>query len=272
MTLNKTNMAKTFDLTSQNYGGGTDFFTIGAKKLFNWADLNDGINLLDYGTGRGAALFAAVEYLNGSGTVTGIDISEQMISQLQNEVNDKNIQNVSLAVMDGENLKFNENTFDVVISSAVIHLIEDKLAGLKQIYRVLKTGGVFAFSVPGEPPSSEWAFHKELYEKYLPTINPKLWQPSQDQKNTDYLMLLKEAGFVDISTEHMPVEISFKNADEFWNWQMSHSRRGFIEALSEDNKNNYKKEVYESINKMGDNIVMVRDSLFIKAHRHKGSS
>ena len=62
------------------------------------------------------------------------------------------------SVANGHHLPFEDNTFDKVICSEVLEHIPDFQAVLAEISRVLKTGGVFAVSVPRFGP--EWVCWK----------------------------------------------------------------------------------------------------------------
>jgi SAM-dependent methyltransferase len=68
-----------------------------------------------------------------------------------------------------EKLPFADNFFDCVFAFEVLEHIEDDLAALKEVYRVLKKGGVFVFSVPLKRKfwsvADEVAGHKRRYER-----------------------------------------------------------------------------------------------------------
>ena len=45
-------------------------------------------------------------------------------------------------------MPYPNNTFDVVLCSMVLHYVEDFETGLREIYRVLKPGGLAMLPVP----------------------------------------------------------------------------------------------------------------------------
>lgn len=51
-----------------------------------------------------------------------------------------------------ENLKFEDNSFDIFITQDVFEHINNPFAAFKEIYRVLKPGGVHIFTVPIDSP------------------------------------------------------------------------------------------------------------------------
>ncbi len=96
-------------------------------------------NVLCIGCGTGEECF----YLKslGAKTVTGIDISEGMIS-----VAKKNFPDLDFIVGDVENLKFKNNSFDFIYSSLTMHYISDWKKPLQKIYSLLKPKSKFLFS------------------------------------------------------------------------------------------------------------------------------
>jgi ubiquinone/menaquinone biosynthesis C-methylase UbiE len=62
-------------------------------------------------------------------------------------------------VMSGENLPFQDNTFDCVVSTFTLCSIEDVSQAVSEVYRVLKPGGMFLFLEHGlsaEPGVQKW--------------------------------------------------------------------------------------------------------------------
>ncbi len=71
--------------------------------------------------------------------LTGIDFSEKMISKAKEKVTGH--KNIQLLVMDAQNIKFADNSFDTVVTSFVFCSVPDPVQGLKEIRRVCKNGG-----------------------------------------------------------------------------------------------------------------------------------
>lgn len=97
--------------------------------------------VLDLGCGSGNNCLKAVQL--GASYVMGIDISKNMI-ELAEKVNaNKKIEYKNLEM---ENISSINQKFDVVTSSLAFHYIEDYNKLLKDIYKLLKTGGKLIFS------------------------------------------------------------------------------------------------------------------------------
>lgn len=103
-------------------------------------------NLLDFGCGQKpyADLFVNVK------SYIGVDI---LISGHNHE------NSVVDVFYDGQQLPFADDTFDVVFSSEVLEHVPNMSSSLNEIYRVLKPGGKFIFTMP-----FLWGEHEEPYD------------------------------------------------------------------------------------------------------------
>ena len=72
--------------------------------------------------------------------LTGIDFSEKMISKARKKYGKWD--NLQLLEMDAENMQFEDNTFDTVVTSCVFCSVPDPVRGLKEIKRVCKKDGI----------------------------------------------------------------------------------------------------------------------------------
>ena len=71
--------------------------------------------------------------------LTGIDFSEKMISKARGKATGS--KNIQLFVMDAQNMEFDDNSFDTLVTSCVFCSVPDPVQGLKEIRRVCKNGG-----------------------------------------------------------------------------------------------------------------------------------
>ncbi|MFA5587261.1 MAG: class I SAM-dependent methyltransferase [Mariniphaga sp.] len=90
---------------------------------------------LEVGIGTGKN----IPYYPADVDLTGIDFSEKMISKAKEKV--AGGKNIKLMEMDAENMKFDDNSFDTVVTSCVFCSVPDPIQGLKEIRRVCKNGG-----------------------------------------------------------------------------------------------------------------------------------
>jgi phosphatidylethanolamine/phosphatidyl-N-methylethanolamine N-methyltransferase len=73
--------------------------------------------------------------------VTGIDLSEPMLEKARDRVARKGIRNVRLLEMDAADLKFADDTFDIVYAPYLISVVPDPVAVAKEMRRVCRPGG-----------------------------------------------------------------------------------------------------------------------------------
>lgn len=97
----------------------------------------DPIRILDVGCGTGANL----EMLSQFGAAEGVDVSDDALEFCRRK---------GLSVQKGlaETLPYEDETFDVTTALDVVEHLDDDIAGLKEMYRVTKTGGYSLIFVP----------------------------------------------------------------------------------------------------------------------------
>jgi len=91
------------------------------------------------GTGINAALYPR------DCTVTGIDFSAKMLKKASKRIAHKGISNVRLIEMDAADLKFADDTFDIVYAPYVISVVPDPVAVAREMHRVCRPGGRIVF-------------------------------------------------------------------------------------------------------------------------------
>jgi len=97
-----------------------------------------GGRILEVGVGTGLSL---PDY-SWTNRLTGIDLSAPMLRKAKARAAEHRLTNVDgLAVMDAQNLGFQDGVFDVVVAQYVITAVPDPEATLDEFVRVLKPGG-----------------------------------------------------------------------------------------------------------------------------------
>ena len=103
--------------------------------------LNAGERVLDLGSGAGTDSLVAAQMVGEQGRVTGIDMTPAMLAKARAAAAEMGLANVEFVEGDAEQLPFEDESFDVIISNGVIDLIPDKDAVFSELHRVLAHGG-----------------------------------------------------------------------------------------------------------------------------------
>lgn len=121
----------------------------GLSEVYEWpafqrllpASLQD-LRILDLGCGFG--YFAREARARGARQVTGVDLSERMLTAARAATRDDGIVFVHASL---EDYVPERDAFDLVVSSLALHYIADYAAVVRKVAACLRTGGRFAFSV-----------------------------------------------------------------------------------------------------------------------------
>jgi demethylmenaquinone methyltransferase/2-methoxy-6-polyprenyl-1,4-benzoquinol methylase len=109
-------------------------------------------SVLDVATGTAAVAIAMAE--RWGCTVTGIDQSPDMLAQGRLAVADAGVgDRVTLQQGEAERLPFPDASFDAATFTYLLRYVADPAATLREIARVVRTGGVIASLEFGVPPS-----------------------------------------------------------------------------------------------------------------------
>jgi ubiquinone/menaquinone biosynthesis C-methylase UbiE len=125
------NLLSSTNIFQQNY-------TFVAKDIGNYCTAG---SILDIGTGPGWLLMKIHDQLPDL-RVTGLDVSPSMVAKARKNIEKAGLSDVIEMKQGSANaLPFDDNTFDVIVSTGSIHHWKQPEAGLNEVHRVLKPGG-----------------------------------------------------------------------------------------------------------------------------------
>jgi SAM-dependent methyltransferase len=110
------------------------------------AELRAGETVLDLGSGGGIDVILSAKRVGPSGTVYGLDMTEEMLALAQQNSRQAGVPNVHFLKGVIEQIPLPAESVDVVISNCVINLSTDKPAVLTEIARVVRPGGRIGIS------------------------------------------------------------------------------------------------------------------------------
>ncbi len=169
------------------------------RPFYDFSDVIRRINLrkrskiLDVGCGNGRNLLPFKGH-----DLYGLDFSREML-MFAKKFSDKHDLNIKLVQGDARSLPFKSNTFDLILSIAVLHHLRNPLIALMEIHRVLKPGGTLVASVWNKWQSRflvdsilrrrevfvPWRTGNVVYKRYYRLLSKK-----------DLKQLLRMAGFL----------------------------------------------------------------------------
>jgi ubiquinone/menaquinone biosynthesis C-methylase UbiE len=99
------------------------------------------LKVLDVGTGFGINVAFLAGWLSKGSAVWTVDPSEEVLTDVKAALDKESARLVTFAVATADDLDFGDGFFDVVVSVMVLHHVEKLQPALKEMARVLKTGG-----------------------------------------------------------------------------------------------------------------------------------
>jgi phosphatidylethanolamine/phosphatidyl-N-methylethanolamine N-methyltransferase len=125
-----------YTLYTPGYDLVAKYFRDSRRKSISSLEIKSGDRILIVGAGTGLDL----EFMPNDCDIIATDITPSMIERVKRR-NRKLKRNVQAIVMDGQNLKFPDNSFDKVILHLILAVIPDPIKCIQESERVLKQGG-----------------------------------------------------------------------------------------------------------------------------------
>ena len=112
-----------------------------AKKRLQYAlktmGFPDEARVLEVGVGTGLSLSSYPSHIR----LTGVDLSESMLAEAQQLIDDHDWQHVDVMPMNAEKLEFDDDSFDIVTAFHTISVVSDPRAMMSEVVRVCRPGG-----------------------------------------------------------------------------------------------------------------------------------
>lgn len=103
-------------------------------------EIPNGSFVLDVGTGTGIIPFGICHKAQ---KIIATDISAEMIKIARQKQKALNVENIDFQIQDSYKLTFPDNSFDVVIATNLLHLVQNPEEPIKEVKRVMKSNGIF---------------------------------------------------------------------------------------------------------------------------------
>ncbi|HEX6580161.1 MAG TPA: class I SAM-dependent methyltransferase [Actinomycetota bacterium] len=188
-----------------------------SAKLIELAELRAGDRVLDVGGGYGEPSLSAARVVGPDGRVVCTDISEEMLATARDRATEAGIHNVEFVARDAEDLDYDDETFDAVISRATLMFLPDVPGTLRRLHGFLRPGGTLAASVWGPIPAVQFAAAFPIVSQELELPPPPPGRPGAFALSdlAKLAALVTDAGFRDVETGTLPVIFETDSPEEF---------------------------------------------------------
>jgi O-methyltransferase/aklanonic acid methyltransferase len=236
--------AAVFGRAAETYDTVIPLFAEFGAQLVELADLQPGESVLDVGAGRGATLVPAAQRVGPSGRVLGVDLSEEMVALLSGDVEQLGLANATVRRMNAEALDVTAESFDVALSSFVLHLLPRPASAAANLWRALRPGGRVGASAP-TGVGAHWDFLMPLLRRFAPRAVRAI--PIPFRPDFDLALVLQSAGFR--IQRSIDAEVAFVFADEWawWDWVWSAGMRALLECLPAEDLEELRREAFSEL-------------------------
>ena len=157
------------------------------------AELREGENVLDLGSGGGIDVILSARRVGAEGMAYGLDMTDEMLELARRNAADAQVDNVEFLKGYIEEVPLASESVDVVISNCVINLSADKPKVFAEMHRVLRPGGRIGIT---DVVASDELTAEQRAERgtHVGCIAGAL-------SFAEYRIELEQAGFEDISVE-----------------------------------------------------------------------
>ena len=147
-------------------------FRPGQRKLVSMMECSPTDKVLEIGIGTGTSY----KYYPMETEVTGIDISPDMLKKARTNIRKHNLLNKNVIMMNGEQLKFEDNSFDKVAGMYVVSVTQNPNLLIKEMKRVCKPNGDI-YLVNHFSFETDSKFLKILEKGLMPVSKYLGWRP-----------------------------------------------------------------------------------------------
>jgi len=211
-----------------------------AERALQRAGLRPEMRVLDVAAGSGALSLPAAR---AGAAVVATDISPAMVDRLEARARKEGLADLEARVMDGHDLEFEDDTFDIAGSQFGVMLFTDLKQGLSELVRVTRPGGRVLLVTMGSPPEVEFlGFFIGAVRSAVPGFTglsmdpPPL--PFQVSDPETLRAELVDVGLTDVHVETANHRLEFESGTQMWDWVTASNPIGaeMVADLTEEQK------------------------------------
>jgi len=132
--------------------------------LFDTIKIKPNLRVLDIGFGTGFPLLELAQRLGEGSEIFGVDIWEEAVERTRQKIQERRLKNVTPMIHAAEELPFQNEFFDLVVSNNGLNNVQDLPKVLSEVHRVCKREAQLVFTM--NLPSTMMEFY-DVYEAVL---------------------------------------------------------------------------------------------------------
>jgi len=180
-----------------------------AGQFVDWVGIGAGAKVADVGAGPGALTARLVERV-GAGNVHAVDPSPPFVAALR-----ERCPGVDVRQGVAEALPLEDDSVDAALAQLVVHFMTDPVAGLRDMARVTRPGGVVAVSVwdvsGGRAPMSDFLRAVRGTSEGAPEA-----QGQQGTREGELAEIASAAGLEAVESGELTVAVHYDTFEEWW--------------------------------------------------------
>jgi ubiquinone/menaquinone biosynthesis C-methylase UbiE len=186
-----------------------------ARQALNIVGVTPGQKVLDVAAGPGYFSILAAQ---AGADVLAVDFAQGMVDYLREKVRRLDVENLRVEVMDGQDLKLEDDSFDIAYSSLGIVLFPDRAAGMREFCRVLKPGGLGAIvAFTGLEGHGTYRLVLDALEMTKPDFERVVPDPRFSLTDPDIFRTeMLTAGFSRVNMFTVRIVQTFDSPETFW--------------------------------------------------------
>lgn len=146
------------------------------------------------------------------------DNSEYMVNQCRKKASEKGVDSTRMEFrqLDAESLPFDDSSFDAVISGMMLGMVPNQKKAIREMARVLRSGGILALSTHG--PEHYWEANEAGFRsatmRYVFGYRVEFWP----RKEIELQRMFEEVGLSEVRTRRLTWKDDFKTGGDAYDF------------------------------------------------------